>query len=95
VTATEDSRAAREAALAVLRRHTSALEHRDIAALKAIWPVSAAASQAIETDFPERAIDQRDLRQPEGRAVERRRPSRASGNIRSRPEIARRFAARR
>jgi serine/threonine-protein kinase len=48
----EDSRAAREAALAVLRRYTSALEHRDIAALKAIWPGLGGREQsAIETDF--------------------------------------------
>jgi len=52
VTATEDGRAAREAALAVLRRYTSALEHRDIAALKAIWPGLGGREQsAIETDF--------------------------------------------
>jgi len=50
--AAEDSRAAREAALAVLRRYTSALEHRDIAALKAIWPGLGGREQsAIETDF--------------------------------------------
>ena len=52
VTAAEDGRASREAALAVLRRYTSALEHRDIAALKAIWPGLGGREQsAIETDF--------------------------------------------
>jgi hypothetical protein len=52
VTPAEDSRASREAALAVLRRYTSALEHRDIAALRAIWPgLSGREQSAIETDF--------------------------------------------
>ena len=52
VTPADDSRAAREAALGVLRRYTSALEHRDIAALKAIWPGLGGREQsAIETDF--------------------------------------------
>jgi serine/threonine-protein kinase len=50
--AADDGRAARDAALAVLRRYTSALEHRDIAALKAIWPGLGGREQsAIETDF--------------------------------------------
>ena len=50
--AADDTRTARESALGALRRYTSALEHRDIAALKTVWPGLGGREQmAIENDF--------------------------------------------
>ena len=46
------TRTAREAGSAVLQRYVAALEHRDIAALKAVWPSLGGAQQAaIESEF--------------------------------------------
>jgi hypothetical protein len=51
-TAVDETRVARDAALAVLRRYTTALEHRDIAALKTVWPgLGGREENAIEMDF--------------------------------------------
>ncbi len=49
----------RDAVAAVLSRYTSALEHRDIAALKSIWPsLDSAQQSALEMDFANaRSID--------------------------------------
>jgi hypothetical protein len=48
----DETRLARDAALAVLRRYVSALEHRDIGALKAVWPgLQAREQNAIESEF--------------------------------------------
>src|SRR5262249_36727131 len=50
--AVDETRVAHEAALAVLRKYTSALERRDINALKAVWPsLGGREESAIETDF--------------------------------------------
>jgi eukaryotic-like serine/threonine-protein kinase len=52
VTLPSQTRTARDAASAVLQRYISALEHRDIAALKSIWPSLGGAQQAaIESEF--------------------------------------------
>ena len=46
------TRTARDAGTAVLQRYIAALEHRDIAALKAVWPSLGGAQQAaIESEF--------------------------------------------
>ncbi len=43
---------AQEAVAATLRRYTSALEQRDVAALKAVWPgLSRSQQEAVEADF--------------------------------------------
>ena len=53
------TRTARDAASAILQRYIGALERRDIAALKAIWPSLGGAQQsAIEAEFGNaRSID--------------------------------------
>jgi hypothetical protein len=48
----DDSKLARDAALSVLKRYVSALEHRDIGALKALWPgLQGREQSAIESEF--------------------------------------------
>jgi serine/threonine-protein kinase len=52
VTLPPQTRTAREAGSAVLQRYIAALEHRDIAALKAVWPSLGGSQQAaIEAEF--------------------------------------------
>ena len=52
VTLPPQTRTAREAGSAVLQRYIAALEHRDIGALKAVWPSLGGAQQAaIEAEF--------------------------------------------
>jgi ketosteroid isomerase-like protein len=53
------TRTARDAAAAILQRYVGALEHRDIAALKAVWPSLGGAQQsAMEAEFANaRSID--------------------------------------
>jgi serine/threonine protein kinase len=52
VTLPPQTRTAREAGSAVLQRYIAALEHRDIAALKAVWPSLGGSQQAaIESEF--------------------------------------------
>jgi serine/threonine-protein kinase len=48
----DEARAAHDGALATLRRYTSALEHRDMAALKSVWPgLDGREQSAIESEF--------------------------------------------
>jgi serine/threonine protein kinase len=52
VTLPPQTRTAREAGSAVLQRYIAALEHRDIAALKSVWPSLGGSQQAaIEAEF--------------------------------------------
>jgi hypothetical protein len=47
-----ETRVARDAVLAVLAKYTSALEHRDIGAMKALWPgIGSREQSALESDF--------------------------------------------